>query len=588
MTRGAPALLLLMAACGPIAGGSGTALPAAPHLAATSLEAARAPRGEADTRTAAPLDAREVELERRLRDRGVSAPMRVGIGFLASRESAVHEVVVPGGTCATFTAIATDGIRDLDASLHHPSGEMLAADTAEDAHPTVQVCATDGAPRRFALRVVNFRGHGAYRLLAFPSAEAALSAIASALGGTPGRVRDRDADPVAARVAERMDTATRRGFVALGEPREIALAAAQSVWVPVPLRAGRCLLAFVLPQGGLASISARLLDGDGIELARSDDTATEAMLQFCAERQRELILVLTARRGAGTARVLTFTAPAARLGGGSYLWFGQTSSRLADVGSASEHAHPRDCAALVRTALTRAEAAGFRAAGAPRCVSLARRESESTRIPIEAGECLRVELVADSGVARPAVTLTIDGAPLAEHVGPGLGAPAIVHACSATSRELDATLVARSGSGALGLVVTRRPTEGPDLAAEAHRLDAGARAVAAGLAPAPDEDGACASASLRSVDVVAGTCARMTFVAERGAPVSLCATHDGVSVACDAGSAPEVALCAPPDVLRRVELRCAPREGDAARGRWLVATRRLALGGGADARDRGR
>jgi hypothetical protein len=575
MSRAMLPFLLLIAACGPAARVVAPALRTSPQPAPRPPAAAAPASSREALGTAGPLDTREAELVRLLRDVGASEPTRVGNGFLASRESAVHEVVVPGGTCTTFTALATDGIRDLDAELHHPSGETLAVDAAADAHPTLQVCAQEGAARPFALRVVNFNGHGAYRILAFPSTEAALSAIAGALGGTPGRVRDRAADPTAARVHERVDTATRRGFTALEEPREITLASAQAVWVPLPLRTGQCLLAFVLPEDGLERVAARLLDGDGTELARSDDTAPEAALQFCATQARELVLVLAARQGAGTARVLTFTAPAARLGGGAYLWFGQTASRLA--GAAETGTGPRDCATLARGALAQAEASGFRAALAPRCIDLARGEVERIRIPVDAGHCLRLELVAGSGVARPGLALTVDGSPLAEHVGPGLGAPAIVHACSATAREVEATVVARSGSGALGLVVTTRRGDGADLATETRRLDARARAVAAGLVPVPEEEGACTSSSVRSVDVAPASCARMTFVSDRGAAVSVCAVRDGVSLACDAGPAPEVAHCAPPDALHHVELRCSPRDGSAAHGRWLVATGRPPL-----------
>jgi len=565
------ALLVAVAACGPAARGPAPATPAArPPSAAAPVVVAPSVPAESPLGSD-PLDRRIADLSRRLRDVGASEPLPVARGFLANRESAVHDVEVPAGACVTFTALASDGIRDLDAQLFRSSGELIAADAAEDAHPTVQVCAREGEPRRLTLRETNFDGHGAYRVVAFQSPEAALSAIAGVLGGTPGREHDRAADPTAARVAERVDAARRRGFAVLAEPREVPLASSQTVWVPVVMRPAQCLLAFALPGSGLEQVSMRLLDGDGTELARSPDTEPEATLQFCGARERERVLVVTARRGAGSAQVLTFTAPTAPIGGSNSLWFGQTATRLASA--APPGRAPRDCEGIARDALARADAEGFRSALAPRCIALARGEAERVSIALEAGSCARVEAIASDGVARPSVALGVDGAPVASHVGAGLGAPAVVHACTATSQLLDATVVARSGSGLVGLVITTRRVIGPDLEAEALRLDARARAVASGGNVVTDEEGACAEASSRPLDVAPGTCARVTFVAERPVPVSVCAKRGDVSVSCDVGAAPEIAHCAPPGEHRRLEVRCRPREGDALRGYWITAVR---------------
>jgi hypothetical protein len=571
------ALLVTIAACGPAAHAprpvpSTTPRPAAaaPAAAAQSLPV-EAPSG------GTPLEVRGAALARLLHDAGAATPTLIGQGFLATRESAVHDVHVPGGACMTFAALATNGIRDLDAQLFHPSGELLAADAADDAHPTLQVCAREGAPVRFALRVVNYAGHGADRIAAFASPEAALPAIARAIGGTPGRVRDRAADPTAARVADRLSTAALRGFTEIDEPREIMLAPSQSVWVPIAARLDECLLVFVVPESGLRAVSARLLDGDGSELARSTDPDSEATLQFCAVRHRELVLVVTARRGGGTARVHTLSAPSARVSGGKHLWFGQTATRRDAAGRADDTMTERDCASLTRPALDRADAAGFRATSAPRCLPLARGEAVRARFSLEAGHCARVEVVAGRGVARPAVTWSVEGEPLGDHVGRGLGAPATLHACSAAARELDATLVARSGSGLLGLVVTTRRADDADLEAEARRLDARARALVAGGAAIADEEGVCAASSVRTLDIAPGTCVRTTFVAERAAPVSACALRGEAPVACDAGPAPELAQCAPPNERRRLAVRCTPREGETARGHWISATHRPAL-----------
>ena len=103
------------------------------------------------------------------------------------------------------------------------------------------------------------------------------------------------------------------------------------------------------------------------------------------------LLVVTARRGAGSAQVLTFTAPTASIGGSNSLWFGQTATRLASATPPT--GAPRDCADMARNALARADAEGFRRAMAPRCIALARGEAERVSISLEAGSCARVTTI---------------------------------------------------------------------------------------------------------------------------------------------------------------------------------------------------
>jgi hypothetical protein len=407
-------------------------------------------RRAADAPAADALVARVVELDAQLRRAGAMLDATTSRGFLAAGESATVEVSAPAGGCATVTTLASGGVRDLDATLFAPSGDALAEDVAEDAHPTVQLCAPGPEARRAFLVVRAYSGAGAYVVATFASPRAALPAIARVIGGAPGVASDTTSEVADdARLRDFALGASRRGFAPRGEPRVVPLAASQSVRVPLPVAAGECVTVLALAERGLEDVDAVLLDADGTELARDVGTGRDATLQRCADRTADLALVLTAVRGQGAARVAVFVGPVTRVGGASGLWLGQP---------AAERASTRSLDAGLADARSKALAEHFAVRGATARVALARGGAWRTTSRAEANTCLRFEATAGPGVARPYVLVSSNGAALAESEGRGEGAPAVAELCTTAATDLDVTLVARSGSGELGLTVSSRPS----------------------------------------------------------------------------------------------------------------------------------
>jgi len=552
----------LLAACG------GTSAPLTPSTGAATQSAS--------TSSPDALDARLAELTTRLRRSGVALSGTPTRGFLAGGESATVRVVAPAGSCATITTLASAGVRDLDATLFAPSGEVLAEDVAEDAHPTVQLCAAANEARRGYVVVRAYSGAGAYFVATFVGPQAALAPVAVAIGGTPG-LASNSVTEVAddARLRDHTLGASRRGFSARGEPRRVPLATGQTVWIPLPVSAAECVSVLALAERGLEDVDAQLLDADGTEITRDVGTGRDASVQHCAERAAELVLVLTAKRGQGSARVAVFAGPVTRVGGASGLWLGQP---------AADRTATRTVDASLADARARATAANFAVRGRPLRTTVGRGGAERTSARLAANTCTRFELSAGPGIARPYLLVSVDGAPLTEHESRGEAQPAIAHVCTRAALDVDLAIVARSGNGELALTTATRPLLAPTDAAahvEALRLDEVARSAAAGFETLPTNSVAGRESGLLRVAVPPGMCARIVFIADDAARVALEArvaveSHvDEHVLAADTAESPRVAFCATQDQPRTVEIRTHAATGsEELQGAWLLSRRR--------------
>ena len=101
-----------------------------------------------------------------------------------------------------MVAIASRGVHDMDAAVYSPEGELLAADSQPDAHPTIQVCSGEQEARLYYV-VHIYEGAGAYLMVPFAGGSEQLEAGARVLGGRPATARlgerdEGDLDRVAA------------------------------------------------------------------------------------------------------------------------------------------------------------------------------------------------------------------------------------------------------------------------------------------------------------------------------------------------------------------------------------------------------
>lgn len=233
--------------------------------------------------------------------------------FVAARGTRAFELEVPAATCWAIVAFASGGMRDLDARLFTPEGELLAEDVAPDPRPAILACADEGVPLRAWLVLDAYDGSGAVLIAALRTPREALDAVRELLGGEPGVALGGSArDPLDEALA-------RRGFEPTGPPIEVPLARGQRVRVPLRARAGRCYAIVARAREPALRVALRLLDLAGEPLR---DAGVEGALQVCEPEDVERAIEVAAREGAGTARVTIAEGDDAAVGGEAGLWLG--------------------------------------------------------------------------------------------------------------------------------------------------------------------------------------------------------------------------------------------------------------------------
>ena len=379
-----------------------------------------------------------------------------GGGFLTQREQRTEEIHVPAGTCLTIVALAARGVRDIDATLFAPAGDVLAEDIEPDAHPTIQVCGGDEG-RRLYYGLLAYDGAGTFLYASFAGDRESFDHAARILGGRPGVVSpgtERGDQDV--RLRELATGVARRGFRAHGEPMPVPLAHDQRVRLPLAVERGHCYTVAAFSIQGLGDVNLRILDELDRELAADASEAPDASAQICVDRDAVLAVEVHARRGEGEARVAFFEAGDSSAGGPSGLWLGdRASARIATA--------PLDEA--VRADLDAARARGWRSAQRRAGGSLAPGEATTLTLRLDRGCNL---LVASGGrgigklalrVSSPAGDLLADPLPS----GPSVDA----RVCVDAPTEATALVVARRGAGEWALhVLSGRAAEG--LPSEAH------------------------------------------------------------------------------------------------------------------------
>ncbi len=284
--------LISLTACG------GAALP---PLAPS--EAHEAPQEDA-------LDLRLSAVEQSLGEEGFVRKGGVERGFLATNGRMTREVLIEPRTCARFVAVATPSLIDLDAALYRSDGVPLLEDDGSDARPVLTLCAREEAVRAYyALHA--YQGVGAFSVAQFVRPSTVSDDLSMANG-----VGDESALSDLAKVLHR------RGFEDAGPRVKHALRAEEGLRVGVPGKAGECYTLAVEATPPLTGVSLRLLDGSE-ELAQGRGLSQHASLQYCADRERNMGLEVTAAAGTGTVRIARFRAPQASVGGEGAMWLGE-------------------------------------------------------------------------------------------------------------------------------------------------------------------------------------------------------------------------------------------------------------------------
>ena len=371
-----------------------------------------------------------------------------GRGFLASRGASNTSLWIPAGRCFTIVAIASRGVRDIDATLYTPDGDVLAEDAQPDAHPTMQVCG-GATGRRLYYHLQVYDGAGAYLFASFEGDRTSFGPAARVVGGRPGVASDTiaGAPEEDERLHEFAGGASRRGFDPVGEPEAFPLAPDQRVRVPLPAEAAHCYTAAAFSDERLEDVDLRVFDDLGREVARDVSPRADAAVQFCTPRDGDYAVEVHARRGAGEASLAMFSGPASTVGGASGLWLGERVEALASRAPLEERLRAEDA---------RADDEGYGAGATVAGGRLLPAEATRHRAVLSAGRCARIVALGGAGVT--ALTLrvrSVDGQALA--AGQGAAGRTALHVCPAERTAVTVDVVAHAGSGSYAVRLFDKP-----------------------------------------------------------------------------------------------------------------------------------
>ena len=264
---------------------------------------------------------------RRLERAGLKASGRGLWGFMLAGSHATLPVTIDANSCVTVVARATRGARDVDAALYAADGRLLALDSGAGANPTVQACAA--SVRAQAYYVIQFyEGDGSFAALPYVGPRAASRRAAAAIGGKLAFAEIVDAPEVAEEPVSALTEGLRkRGFSAVGEPRQFVIAQGERVRSTLPVEVGQCYTVASFGGPGVEALRLRLLDDQGQVVSEADDAAPRAAAQLCARTTAAYAIESEAAAGAGEVLLLTYRVDVLTAGGDAGLWLGYRPER---------------------------------------------------------------------------------------------------------------------------------------------------------------------------------------------------------------------------------------------------------------------
>ncbi len=403
-----------------------------------------APADEAPTVLRQRLDA----LAASLAPRGLVLERVVGHGFLTHTASVTTAMEIGPHRCVSIVAFASTGVRDLDAHLFDPSGDLLVEDVETDAHPTVQLCTSEA--RRVYHVIEAFEGQGAWLIALFAARDrSSLEGVGAVLGGRPGTAGGGGASrsDIERRLGEFRDGIARRGFQVSGDPSRLEFSASGSLRLPLPVTPDRCVTLGAFAEGGIADVDVVVRDPDGEELARDVRPERDGFVQLCPPLATTLSVEVRARGASGSVLLQAFAADAASAGGANGLWLGE---RL--QGSAST----RPIEEMARTIDSRARDAGFTDAttgvlGRGETVSLAPGEVREVDLAVPAARCSVVTGVGGRGVGRISLDAYQGDSRVGRGVAHGIGAAIVQCAEANAASRVRVRVAAEVGGGEVRL-----------------------------------------------------------------------------------------------------------------------------------------
>jgi hypothetical protein len=466
-SRGSLAMLVvsvaLAASLGPWLGGCVPLSHADPKV-----EAATAPL-PAPRVAAGQLDARRLlgELPVRASRLGAGAPSLVAAAQAVDNGWVGGFVDVPHDDCVLGYARGSSSIDDVDIAIYSEEGTALAVDEGRDVHPTVMMCAPHPDRVYIAAHVVEGEGLVAVGAQLVPRERAVIVARALGARGLAAQgTRPADAWPG-------LDDAVRSHRVELGgtwqEFRRVALAvdARMPTYAALPIDAGECVDAVIVPDDDVALLDVEAIDDRGRVVARAREGSGSRTLTVCSPIQMAGTLSVRPHVGRGLAAVVLARAP----GDAS-----RDFSALPDVAWVAP-TEPLEKAKGVRDALLAKSGYDAAVTTTSGTLTLGHRVSLPLDLKPLGGACGRIDIVAGAPLALVDARVWSDGGALLASAE--ASSSLTLFACARTGARLELETRGRPGPFA----VTMRPERWRDAVFDAHPLAASRMLARAAVGP---------------------------------------------------------------------------------------------------------
>jgi hypothetical protein len=434
-----------------------------PHVQAATapLPAPRVAAGQ--------LDAHKLlgELPERASRLGAGAPSLVTSAQAVDNGWVGGFVDVPQDACVLGYARGSSSIDDVDVAIYSEEGTALAVDEGRDVHPTVMMCAPHPDRVYLAAHVVEGEGLVAVGAQLVPKERAVIVARALGARGLAAQgPRPADAWPG-------LDDAVRSHRVELGgtwqESRRVALAvdARMPTYAALPIDAGECVDAVIVPDEDVALLDVEAVDDQGRVFARAREGAGSRTLTVCSPLQVAGTLSVRPHVGRGLAALVL-----ARASGDASRDF----SALPDVAWVAP-TEPLEKARSARNALLAKSGYDAALTATSGTLTLGHRVSLPLDLKPLAGACGRIDIVAGAPLALVDARVWSDAGTLLASAD--ASSSLALFACARSGARLELETRGRPGPFA----VTMRAERWRDAVFEAHPLAASRMLARAAVGP---------------------------------------------------------------------------------------------------------
>ncbi len=376
-------------------------------------------------------------------------------------------VDVPRDACVLGYARGSSSVDDVDVAIYSEEGTALAVDEGRDVHPTVMMCSPHPDRVYLAAHVVEGEGLVAVGAQLVPKERAVIVARALGARGLAAQgPRPADAWPG-------LDDAVRSHRAELGgtwqEFRRVALAvdARMPTYASMPIDAGECVDAVIVPDEDVALLDVEATDEQGRVVARAREGSGSRTLTVCSPIQIAGTLSVRPHVGRGLAAVVLARAPGD---------LSRDFSTLPDVAWVAP-TEPLDKARSARDALLAKSGYESAVTATSGTLTLGHRVSLPLDLKPLAGACGRIDIVAGAPLALVDARVWSDAGTLLASAE--ASSSLAVFVCARTGARLELETRGRPGPFA----VTMRAERWKDAVFEAHPLAASRMLARAAMGP---------------------------------------------------------------------------------------------------------